>query len=136
MARLPRYTIINQPQHIIQRGRGGKRIFRAEQDYQYYRDCLEAAAYNYELKVHAFALLPDRVHILVTPKRENSISRSIQSIGRNYVQYFNESYDDEGTLWEGATAGVGGESSAAASRRDSTFPPNRAMKQIRIETSR
>ena len=101
MARLPRYTIINQPQHIIQRGQNGKRIFRAKQDYQYFHDCLDAAAYNYNLKVHAYALMPDHVHILATPKQEDSISRTIQSIGRNYVQYFNESYGGDGTLWEG-----------------------------------
>lgn len=101
MARLPRYTIINQPQHIIQRGLNGKRIFRAEQDYQYFHDCLDAAAYNYNLKVHAYALMPDHVHILASPKQADSISRTVQSIGRNYVQYFNESYGGGGTLWEG-----------------------------------
>ncbi len=45
--------------------------------------------------------MPDHVHILATPKQEDSISRTIQSIGRNYVQYFNESYGGDGTLWEG-----------------------------------
>ena len=101
MARLPRYTIINQPQHIIQKGQNGKRVFRKKQDYQYFHDCLDAAAYNYDLKIHAYVLMPNQVNILVSPKREDSISRTIQSIGRNYVQYFNESYGGEGTLWEG-----------------------------------
>ena len=101
MARLPRYSLVNQPQLIIQQGKDGKRIFHLEQDYQYYHDCLDAATYNYKAQVHAYALLPDQVHILITPKRNYSISRSIQSIGRNYVQYFNESYGDEGALWEG-----------------------------------
>ena len=101
MARLPRYSIINQPQHIIQQSRDGQKIFNHEQDYQYFYDCLEAAAYNYELKVHAYALLPDHVQVLASPGNPDSISRTIQSIGRNYVQYFNESYDSEGTLWDG-----------------------------------
>ena len=101
MARLPRYSIINQPQHIIQQGRDGQPVFFEEQDYQYFHDCLDAAAYNYELKVHAYALMPDHVHILATPANSNSVSRAIQSIGRNYVQYFNECYGGSGTLWEG-----------------------------------
>ena len=101
MARLPRYNIINQPQHIIQRGNSGQQIFFDPQDYQYYHDCLEAAAYNYDLKVHAFVLMPNHVHILATPGRLDTISRTIQSIGRNYVQYFNESNDGIGTIWEG-----------------------------------
>ena len=101
MARLPRYRIKNLPQHIIQQGRDGQEIFFEDQDYQYFRDCLDAAAYNYQLEVHAFVLMPDHVHILATPGNTNSISRTTQSIGRNYVQYFNECYGGSGTLWEG-----------------------------------
>ena len=101
MARLPRYSIINQPQHIIQQGRDGQQIFFEGQDYQYFHDCLEAAAYNYQLEVHAYVLMPDHVHILATPGNTDSISRTTQSIGRNYVQYFNECYSGSGTLWEG-----------------------------------
>ena len=101
MARLPRYTIINQPQHIIQQSRDGQEIFHQEQDFQYFHDCLEAAAYNYNLRSHAYALLPDQVQVLASPGNPDSISRTIQSIGRNYVQYFNETYGTTGTLWEG-----------------------------------
>ena len=101
MARLPRYNIINVPQHIIQQGHDGQQIFFEDQDYQYFHDCLDAAAYNYQLKVHAYVLMPDHVHILATPGRIDSISRTTQSIGRNYVQYFNECYGGSGTLWEG-----------------------------------
>lgn len=101
MARLPRYAIKNQPQHIIQQGRDGQQIFFEEQDYQYFYDCLDAAAYNYNLKVHAYVLMPNHVHILATPGSTDSISRTTQSVGRNYVQYFNECINGSGTLWEG-----------------------------------
>ncbi len=101
MARLPRYSITNQPQHIILQGGDGQTIFQQEQDYQYFHDCLDAAAYNYSLKVHAYVLMPDHVHVLATPGNKDSVSRVVQSIGRNYVQYFNECYDGIGTLWEG-----------------------------------
>ena len=101
MARLPRYAITNEPQHIIQQGRDGQQIFFEDQDYQYFHDCLDAAAYNYQLDVHAYVLMPDHVHILATPGKTDSISRTTQSIGRNYVQYFNECYGGSGTLWEG-----------------------------------
>jgi putative transposase len=101
MARLPRYAIKNQPQHIIQQGRNGQQIFFEEQDYQYFHDCLEAAAYNYNLKIHAYVLMPNHVHLLATPGNTDSISRTTQSIGRNYVQYFNECVGGSGTIWEG-----------------------------------
>ena len=101
MARLPRYTIINQSQHIILQGRERQEVFFQEQDYQYFHDCLEEAAYNYGLKVHAYVLMPNHVHVLTTPGETDSISRTVQSVGRNYVQYFNECYNGSGTLWEG-----------------------------------
>ena len=101
MARLPRYSITNQTQHVILRARAGQTLYVEEQDYQYFYDCLDAAAYNYNLKVHAWVLLPDRVHVLATPGNPDSVARVVQSLGRNYVQYFNECYGGEGTLWEG-----------------------------------
>jgi putative transposase len=51
--------------------------------------------------VHAYVLMPDHVHVLATPSNTDSIARVVQSIGRNYVQYFNECYGGSGTLWEG-----------------------------------
>lgn len=101
MARLSRYYIKNQPQHIIQRGINQQDIFFDEIDYQYYLDCLHAAAFNNGLKIHAYVLMPNQVNILASPALENSISRTLQSLGRNYVQHFNDNYDNQGTLWEG-----------------------------------
>lgn len=82
-------------------GREGQSVFFADQDYEYFRDCLDAAAYNYGLKVHAYALLPDRIHVLASPGESDSVSRTVQSVGRNYVQYYNECYNGSGTLWQG-----------------------------------
>ena len=101
MARLPRYSIINHPQHIILQSRDQLQIYFEEQDYQYFHDCLDAASYNYRLKLHAYVLMPDHVHILATPTNTDSVSRTVQSIGRNYVQYYNECYGGSGTIWEG-----------------------------------
>lgn len=101
MARLPRYRIRNQAQHIIQRSLDGQQVFVQDQDYQYYHDCLEAAAYNNNLQVHAYVLMQDHVHVLATPGNEDSISRTLQSVGRNYVQYYNECYGGSGSPWEG-----------------------------------
>lgn len=101
MARLPRYYIKNQPQHIIQRGINGNDIFRNEADYLSYYEWLQMAADYYQLKIHAFILMPNHVQILASPGNEDSISKTLQSLGRNYVQYFNKNYDHEGTLWEG-----------------------------------
>ena len=101
MARLPRYTIKNQPQHIIQRGLDGQEILIDDDDYLFYWECLCAAAVACNLKVHAYILMSDHVHLLASPGAENSIPRTLQSLGRRYVQYFNHKYENTGTLWEG-----------------------------------
>ncbi|MCP4186325.1 MAG: transposase [Gammaproteobacteria bacterium] len=101
MARLPRYNIKNQPQHIIQRGINGEKIFTQEDDYLKYYEWLQIAADFYRLNIHAYILMPDHVHLLASPGAENSISKTLQSLGRNYVQYYNDRYQHTGSLWEG-----------------------------------
>jgi putative transposase len=101
MARLPRYVIPGQPQHIIQRGNNRQAIFAAEADYRLFRDTLAEAADRYGLGVHAYVLMSNHVHLLATPAEDNSIAKVFQSVGRKYVQYFNHNYKRSGTLWEG-----------------------------------
>ncbi len=101
MARLPRYFVPEQPQHLIQRGNNREPIFAADEDYRFYLDCLQNAAEEYGLSIHAYVLMTNHVHLLVTPETETSIPKALQSVGRRYVQYFNYSYKRTGTLWEG-----------------------------------
>lgn len=101
MARLPRYVIPGQPQHIIQRGNNRQAIFAAAADYPFFRDALVEAAAEHGLAVHAYAWMTNHVHLLATPERENTLGKVLQSVGRRYVQYFNRVYQRSGTLWEG-----------------------------------
>ena len=101
MARLPRYVIPGQPQHIIQRGNNRQAIFAAEADYQFFRDALVEAAIKHGLSIHAYVWMTNHIHLLATPQFDDSISKVFQSVGRKYVQYFNHTYKRSGTLWEG-----------------------------------
>lgn len=101
MARLPRYVIPGQPQHIILRGNNRQAIFAAEADYQFFRDAMIDAAHTHGLLIHAYVWMTNHVHLLATPELQNSISKVFQSVGRKYVQYFNYTYRRSGTLWEG-----------------------------------
>ncbi len=101
MARLPRYFVKCQAQHIIQRGNNREPIFVAVDDYPFYLECLQDAAKRYELSIHAYVLMTNHVHILASPKIKGSIPKTLQSVGRRYVQYFNYTYERTGTLWEG-----------------------------------
>jgi len=101
MARLPRYFVKGQPQHIIQRGNNRELIFVHNDDYQFYLECLQSAIEKNKLAIHAYVLMTDHVHILASPELKTSISKTLQSVGRRYVQYFNDTYKRTGTLWEG-----------------------------------
>ncbi len=101
MARLPRYQISGQPQHVIQRGNNREIIFVTEKDYHYYLQKLFDGCRKFNCELHAYVLMTNHVHLLMTPASENGISKVMQYIGRYYVQYFNFQYQRTGTLWEG-----------------------------------
>ncbi len=101
MPRHGRYFLPDQPLHVIQRGNNRGAIFFAPDDYRRYRDWLVAAAAEYGCAVHAYVLMTNHVHLLVTPAEATSLPRMMQSLGRLYVRYVNATYERTGTLWEG-----------------------------------
>jgi putative transposase len=101
MARLPRLNLPNVPQHVIQRGNNRDACFFDEQDYKVYLSKLEEYSEKLEVSVHSFVLMTNHVHLLMTPKEGDGVSRLMQSLGRYYVRYVNKKYHRSGTLWEG-----------------------------------
>ncbi len=101
MARLPRFVMPGYPQHVIQRGNNHQQIFFEEHDYWFIREKLGAAAEKFQCEIHAYVLMPNHFHLLLTPHLENGVGKLMQYVGRYYVQYFNNRYDRRGTLWEG-----------------------------------
>jgi putative transposase len=101
MARLGRYFVADQPLHVIQRGNNRQLIFFEDEDYARYRGWLAEAAAEYGCVLHAYVLMPNHVHLLVTPKKKESLPRLMQSLGRRYVRTINGEYGRTGTLWEG-----------------------------------
>ncbi len=98
MARLPRFVVPGQPQHVIQRGNNRMDIFRADDDHRFYLEKLATAAVKSDCLIHAYVLMSNHVHLLVTPGAENGIGKMMQGLGRYYVQYFNACYYRTGTL--------------------------------------
>jgi putative transposase len=101
MARMPRIALPGYPLHVIQRGNNRGAVFHAEEDYCRYLDTLGQSAREHGGAVHAYVLMTNHVHLLVTPERETSLSLMMQAIGRRYVRYINSAYRRSGTLWEG-----------------------------------
>ena len=101
MARLPRFDIPGQPQHVIQRGNNRSIIFAGEEDYQFYLSKLGAACEQFQCDLHAYVLMTNHVHLLMTSHNKGGIGKVMQMLGRYYVQYFNHQNSRTGTLWEG-----------------------------------
>lgn len=89
------------PQHVVQRGNNKLITFVTEDDYRVYLDKLKHYGQVYSVQIHAFVLMTNHVHLLMTPTTEKGISQLMQSLGRYYVRYFNQVYKRTGTLWEG-----------------------------------
>lgn len=101
MARLPRLYVPGCSHHIIQRGNNRDVCFFDSRDYAFYLQQLQYAAGQHHVAVHAFVLMTNHVHLLVTPDTAEGCGKMMQSLGRKYVRYINITYQRSGTLWEG-----------------------------------
>ena len=86
MPRLPRIDVAGIAQHIVQRGNNRLPCFLAEGDYIRYRDDLRELALKFECSVHAYLLMTNPVHLLMTPAHEGLIVRVMQGLGRRFVR--------------------------------------------------
>ncbi|MGA7800410.1 MAG: transposase [Gammaproteobacteria bacterium] len=101
MPRRARLTLPGIAWHIIQRGNNRTRCFYADEDYRRYLDLLRVQAQAHGCAVHAYVLMTNHVHLLLTPERGDSVSLMMKHLGQRYVQYVNRTYLRTGTLWEG-----------------------------------
>jgi putative transposase len=72
----------------------------AEEDYHTYLHWLKQALVEADCSLHAYALMTNHVHLLLTPRQAQTVPRLIISLGRRYVQYINRTYRRTGTLWD------------------------------------
>jgi putative transposase len=101
MPRRARLTLPGVSLHIIQRGNNRSACFYADEDYSRYLLHLKVLSERYRCSVHAYVLMTNHVHLLLTPEREDSASLLMKHLGQRYVQYVNRVYRRSGTLWEG-----------------------------------
>lgn len=101
MARLPRLSFVGLPHHVIQRGHNGQAIFLRPAHYQWMLDLLQEYSRKFDVAVHAYVLLPNHFHLLLTPHTESGLPNMLQALGRRYVRYFNDEQGRTGTLWDG-----------------------------------
>lgn len=101
MARLPRFIKPESLSTSLLRGNNRDPVFYADEDYQFFRNKLCDASNKHQCAIHAYVLITNHVHLLVTPALEQNISKMMRMLGRYYVRYFNHVYERTGTLWEG-----------------------------------
>jgi putative transposase len=101
MARLPRLILPGQPHHVILRGNNRQAIFFSDHDREHLLVALTEVAMQYGVAVHAYVLMDNHLHLLLTPPAADALSRMMQALGRRYVAWFNTRHQRSGTLWEG-----------------------------------
>ena len=101
MARQPRLTVAAYPHHVIQRGNDRQAIVRDDQDRQRLLDLWFEHARTFKVAIHAYVVMDNHFHLLVTPETDEGLPQMMQAVGRAYVRYFNLRHQRTGTLWEG-----------------------------------
>jgi putative transposase len=101
MPRRARITLPNVPLHIIQRGNNRHACFFADEDYLFYLQWLHDHAAKLECLIHAYVLMTNHVHLLVSSSAPDAVGALMKAQGQRYVQYVNRTYRRSGTLWEG-----------------------------------
>ena len=101
MPRPTRYNLPGVPQHITQRGNNRQACFFAKADYELYLSLLNEACNKHQCVVHAYVLMTNHVHLLLTPETPTGVSLVIRDLGRDYVRQINRTYQRTGTMWEG-----------------------------------
>jgi putative transposase len=101
MPRRARLRLAGLPLHIIQRGNNRTACFFTDEDYALYLHHLGEMAREFHCALHAYVLMTNHVHLLLTPALPDGPSLLMKHLGQRYVQYVNRSYRRSGTLWEG-----------------------------------
>lgn len=101
MPRTARFVIPDISVHVVQRGHDGQDCFFEDSDRIAYLDFLHSFAVRFQCSVHAYCLMSNHVHLLVTPSTEDGCALLMKHLGQHYVQRINARLNRVGTLWQG-----------------------------------
>jgi putative transposase len=101
MARQARLTVAGYPHHVIARGNNRQAIVHDDVDRQKLLELWEEHAKNFGVSIHAYVLMDNHFHLLLTPDTNDGLPKMMQAVGRAYVRWFNNRHQRSGTLWEG-----------------------------------
>lgn len=101
MPRIPRGDAAEGIYHIINRGNMRMQIFDDQDDYEYFLELLKKGAEKERISVHAYCLLPNHFHLLLSPMHEGSLSRMMQWVMTSHVRYYHRKNKTSGHVWQG-----------------------------------
>jgi putative transposase len=100
MPRFARIRLPGYPLHIWQRGNNRGACFVTDADRTLYLGLLGELSTMEGCAVHAYVLMTNHVHLLLTPSERDSASELMRRLGQRYAQHFNRTYKRTGALWE------------------------------------
>lgn len=101
MPRTPRLELPGIPMHLTQRGVNRCAIFIDDDDRHHFRQLLRRSFQERSVAIHAFVLMDNHVHLLVSSTQPGAISGAMRVAGQSYVQAFNMRHGRSGPLWQG-----------------------------------
>jgi putative transposase len=100
MPRQPRLEIARVPMHVTQRGVNRGAVFVDDDDRRHYLELLEGACRKHEVAVHAYVLMDNHVHLLLSAPCTGRVSRAMHGAGQCHAHAFNRRHGRSGTLWQ------------------------------------
>jgi len=100
MTRVARIFAVNYPHHITQRGNNKETVFFDDEDKKFYLKILNKYSHQWNFDIWAYCLMANHVHLLVVPRREESLAKGIGGTNLVYTQYVNRRYNRSGRLWQ------------------------------------
>ena len=102
MPRTGRIVLPGYPHHVVQRGHNRQVVFAGEADYRRYLGHLQELSATFDVSVHAYCLMTNHVHLLLTPQNEaGALARLMKALAGRTTRYHNKLEGRTGTLWEG-----------------------------------
>ena len=101
MPRHARFSLAGVPMHLLQRGHNRAACFFESCDYRYYLERLGELSLAFECAIHAYCLMTNHAHLLVTPKTATAAAAMMRLLAQHHSQHVNRTYQRRGTVWEG-----------------------------------
>jgi putative transposase len=106
MARIGRFVVPDLPHHVTQRGNRRGQVFFSDADYELYRDLLREACAREGVAVWSYCLMPNHVHLILTPKTPEGLGRALGKAHRRYSGFVNARNRVTGHLFQARFSSV------------------------------